>query len=214
MNDLNVNMKLSTKNRGPFLLLLVIVLFTFCGCMSKNTVTSLSREEVCREKLQFGQDDYEICRQQSLAEQSEDDVTGALRQYFASWKGTHYRLGGLSRKGIDCSGLTLLTYKELFGRELPRTVREQVKQGRKIPKTALQAGDLVFFKTGNFQRHVGIYLEEDLFIHASRSRGVMISSLNNVYWQKRFWQAQRLQAGADFTTFSPEINQQTAAADY
>lgn len=213
MNDLNVNMKLSGKIPGPFLLLLVIALFAFCGCMSKNTVISLSQEEVCRQKLQFGQDD-KICRQQSLAEQSEDDVTGVLRQYFASWEGTRYRFGGLSRKGIDCSGLTLLTYKELFGRELPRTVREQVKQGRKIPKTALQAGDLVFFKTGNFQRHVGIYLEEDLFMHASRSRGVMISSLNNVYWQKRFWQAQRLQAGADFTTLSPEIHQQTAAADY
>lgn len=214
MNDLNVNMKLPRMIRAPFLLLLVSLLFAFCGCMNKNTVTSLSRQEICRQKLQFGQDNYEICRQRSLAEQSEDDVTRALRQYFASWEGTRYRLGGLSRKGIDCSGLTLLTYKELFGRELPRTVREQVKQGRKIPKTALQAGDLVFFKTGTFQRHVGIYLEEDLFIHASRSRGVMISSLNNIYWQKRFWQAQRLQAGADFINLSPERHQRTASADF
>lgn len=207
-------MKLSGVIRMPFLLLLVIVLFAICGCMSKNTVTSLSREEICRQKLQFDQDDYAICRQQTLAEQNEDDVTGVLRQYFARWEGTRYRLGGLSRKGIDCSGLTLITYKELFGRELPRTVREQVKQGKKIPKTALQAGDLVFFKTGTFQRHVGIYLEEDQFIHASRSRGVMISSLNNVYWQKRFWQAQRLQAGANFTHLSPGIQQQTAVGDY
>ena len=121
-----------------------------------------------------------------------EEITEALREYFIRWQGTRYRYGGLSHTGVDCSGLTLITYRELFGKNLPRTVKEQVKKGKKISKASLQAGDLVFFKTGIFQKHVGIYLEDDLFIHASGSKGVTISSLNNEYWQKRYWQAQRI----------------------
>lgn len=185
--------------RVLFLLMLVVFLFAFCGCMSKSTVTYFPQGKTSDKKSQ--------------AEQNEE-VTEALRQYFASWQGTRYSLGGLSRKGVDCSGLTLLTYKELFGKDLPRTVQEQAEQGTKISKAALQAGDLVFFKTGAFQRHVGIYLNEDLFFHASPTKGVMISSLNNAYWQKKFWQAQRLNSGADSGKSSPAINQQTVVADY
>lgn len=199
MNDLNVTMKLPSTIRVLFLLMLLVFLFAFCGCMSKSTVTY------------FPQDKTSDTRSQ--AEQNEQ-VTEALRQYFASWQGTRYSLGGLSRKGVDCSGLTLLTYKEVFGKDLPRTVQEQAEKGTKISKAALQAGDLVFFKTGPFQRHVGIYLKEDLFFHASPSKGVMISSLNNAYWQKKFWQAQRLKSAADSGKTFPAINQQTVAADY
>lgn len=185
--------------RVLFLLMLVVFLFAFSGCMSKSTVSYYPHQKNSAKKSQ--------------AEQNKE-VTEALRKYFTSWQGTRYSLGGLSRKGVDCSGLTLLTYKELFGRDLPRTVQEQAEEGTKISKAALQAGDLVFFKTGAFQRHVGIYLKEDLFFHASPTKGVMISSLNNAYWQKKFWQAQRLRYGADSGKSSPGINQQTVAADY
>lgn len=192
-------MEFPSTFRVLFLLMLLVLLFAFCGCMSKSTVTYFPQDKTSDTMSQ--------------AEQNEQ-VTEALRQYFASWQGTRYSLGGLSRKGVDCSGLTLLTYKEVFGRDLPRTVREQAEKGAKIPKAALQPGDLVFFKTGAFQRHVGIYLQEDLFFHASPSKGVMISSLNNAYWQKKFWQAQRLTSEVHFERLSPEINQQTVAADY
>jgi cell wall-associated NlpC family hydrolase len=199
LSDLNVRMELPSTSRLSFVLMLVAFLFAFCGCMSKNTVTYFPQGKTSDKRSQ--------------AEQNKQ-VTEALRQYFVSWQGTRYSLGGLSRKGVDCSGLTLLTYKELFGKDLPRTVREQAEEGKKISKAALQPGDLVFFKTGAFQRHVGVFLEEDLFFHASPSKGVMISSLNNAYWQKKFWQAQRLTSGADSGKSSPVINQQTVAADY
>ncbi|GAB6190381.1 NlpC/P60 family protein [Desulfocastanea catecholica] len=199
MSDLNVKMELPSTSRLPLVLLLIAFLFAFCGCMSKSTVTYFPQQKNSAKK--------------SPADQNQE-VTEALRQYFASWQGTRYSLGGLSRKGVDCSGLTLLTYKELFGKDLPRTVREQAEEGTKISKAALQPGDLVFFKTGAFQRHVGVYLEEDLFFHASFSKGVMISSLNNAYWQKKFWQAQRLRSGADSGQSSPAVNQQTVAVDY
>jgi cell wall-associated NlpC family hydrolase len=198
LNDLKVKMELPGTIRVLFPLLLVVFLFAFCGCMSKSTVTYFPQQKTSDKKSQ--------------AEQNEQ-VTAALRQYFASWQGTRYSHGGLSRRGVDCSGLTLLTYKELFGKNLPRTVQEQAEEGTKISKAALQAGDLVFFKTGVFQRHVGIYLKEDLFFHASPTKGVMISSLNNAYWQKKFWQAQRLKSGTDSGKSSTAINQQTVAAD-
>ncbi len=152
---------------------------------------------------------------ESVSQLEENEaITEALKEYYISWQGTRYTYGGLSHNGVDCSGFTLLTYKELFGQDLPRTVKEQVKEGVKISQASLQPGDLVFFKTGLFQKHVGIYLEDDLFIHASRSKGVTISSLQNLYWQKRFWQAQRLQPEADLEILSSGIREQTVAVDY
>jgi len=114
-----------------------------------------------------------------------------LNDYFKSWQGVRYRYGGYSTKGVDCSGLTQRAYRELYGFELPRTVVEQSKVGEKIDKKSLRPGDLVFFKTGRYSRHVGIYLGENCFVHASQSKGVTQSSLNNSYWRKKYWQAKR-----------------------
>ncbi len=182
MNDITIKMRLPSTVRVTFLLLVTVQFFCLGGCATKGTV------------VYDPEDSYSSSAGSKSIRQPGDneEITEALKEYFIRWQGTRYRYGGLSRNGVDCSGLTLITYKELFGKNLPRTVKEQVKKGKKIPKTALRAGDLVFFKTGLFQEHVGIYLEDDLFIHASDAEGVTISSLNNEYWQKRYWQAQRL----------------------
>lgn len=117
-----------------------------------------------------------------------------LQQHYQKWRGTPYRNGGMSVTGIDCSGFTVLAYSELFGMSLPRTAAEQAASGRKVARTALQTGDLVFFNIGRSTKHVGIYLANDQFIHASRSKGVTLSSLDEFYWQKNFWQARRVRA--------------------
>ncbi|EPR5614221.1 C40 family peptidase, partial [Shigella sonnei] len=80
-----------------------------------------------------------------------------------------------------------------FDLQLPRETKEQASIGTQIDKDELLPGDLVFFKTGSGQNglHVGIYDTNNQFIHASTSKGVMRSSLDNVYWQKNFWQARR-----------------------
>jgi len=121
-----------------------------------------------------------------------DKTAAILKSHFSGWQGTPYRLGGLSRKGVDCSGFVQVTYRNLFGKELPRTVREQARVGRTVPKKAVMPGDLVFFKTGIRQRHVGIYVENDLFLHASLSNGVTLSSLRDPYWQRSYWRSNRL----------------------
>lgn len=198
MNDIAVKMKKSSTV-GVALTLMVIAFFLCLnGCSSKHTVTYIPHEKPGNSGPQFDPD---------------EDVTEALKEYFASWQGTRYRYGGLSHSGVDCSGFVLLTYKDVFGKDLPRTVRAQAKEGSKISKASLQAGDLLFFKTGRYQKHVGIYLEDDLFIHASQSKGVIVSSLNNVYWKKKFWQAHRLQPEEDLEKLSLGIVQQIVPAD-
>ncbi|OQK15144.1 hypothetical protein AU255_19390 [Methyloprofundus sedimenti] len=112
-------------------------------------------------------------------------VKQVLYAQFSEWKSVKHRLGGLSKDGIDCSGFVYLTYIDNFSIELPRTTEQQVRSGIKIySQDNLKAGDLVFFKTGIWQRHVGIYLEQKKFMHVSTKKGVSISHLDNSYWRK------------------------------
>jgi len=131
----------------------------------------------------------------SRANQSLPDSNAPIIKLYAQhkqWKNTPYKLGGLSKKGIDCSGFVHITYKERFGIVLPRTTTRQAQVGTNITPQQLQAGDLVFFKTGFKVRHVGIYIENGKFLHASTSKGVMISNINNRYWKKVYWKAMRI----------------------
>jgi len=109
-----------------------------------------------------------------------------LYQQHEAWQGTPYRIGGVNRSGIDCSAFVQVTFRDVFGMDLPRTTEQQLRTGQRIHRAQLQSGDLVFFRNG---RHVGIYLENHKFLHASTTRGVMISSLKNTYWSRHYWQA-------------------------
>lgn len=110
-----------------------------------------------------------------------------------SYLGVPYRYGGGSKNGIDCSGFTVNVYRSSLGITLPRTAGEQFQAGAAVPGDGLQFGDLVFFNTtGNGISHVGIYLEDDLFAHASVTYGVTISSLESSYYRKRYIGAKRV----------------------
>ncbi len=121
-------------------------------------------------------------------------VIAQLNDQLSQWHGTPYRYGGMNRNGIDCSGFVYLTFRDRFSLQLPRTTKAQTDIGTRIDKEELLPGDLVFFKTGGGENglHVGIYDTDNQFIHASTSRGVIRSSLDNVYWRKVFWQARRI----------------------
>lgn len=120
------------------------------------------------------------------------NIKNILYEQFSEWKSVKYRFGGLSKGGIDCSGLVYLIFRDSFSVELPRTTKRQVLSGKAIKKSNIKVGDLVFFKTGVHQRHVGIYLEQDKFLHVSTKKGVIISSLDNSYWKKRYWRVVRV----------------------
>ena len=121
-----------------------------------------------------------------------ESIKEKLYVQYAQWKGAKYKLGGLNKNGIDCSGFVFVTFKSKLGVSLPRTTSLQVKKGKYIKRNQLQAGDLVFFKTSKFFRHVGIYLEHGKFLHASTSVGVTISKLDNRYWKSKYWKAKRI----------------------
>lgn len=120
-----------------------------------------------------------------------------LRQEYEKWKGIRHQLGGDGGRGIDCSGFVKVVYKDAFNVELPRTTRAQVNQGRPIPFKKLQPGDLVFFQPPTYSRHVGIYLGGSEFVHASKSKGVTLSRIDETYWRKYYWTARRILSGAE-----------------
>ena len=120
-------------------------------------------------------------------------VSAKIYSQHHTWQGTKYVMGGLSKRGIDCSGLVYATYREQLGIALPRTTKSQINVGIPIQRSKLRAGDLVFFKTGIKVRHVGIYIEKGKFFHASTKKGVMISNLNDYYWKDKYWHARRVQ---------------------
>jgi lipoprotein Spr/probable lipoprotein NlpC len=120
------------------------------------------------------------------------DTRVLLRAAERAWHGTPYRYGGTTRTGIDCSAFVQTVYGDVFGIDLPRATAEQVHEGEKIDAGNLRPGDLVFFKTRPRTRHVGIYLGEGEFAHASTSQGVMISHLGDAYWRSRFWTSRRI----------------------
>lgn len=110
----------------------------------------------------------------------------------APWLGTPYRLGGYSREGIDCSAFASVLHEEVASRRLPRTTKEQWNTCRPVAANQWQPGDLLFFRTsGREVSHVGVFLGGNEFVHASTSRGVMHSSLTEVYWVQHFQGARR-----------------------
>ena len=117
---------------------------------------------------------------------SEQRFEDEVKEYL----GTPYRKGGISKKGMDCSGFARMVYDRLLGLELPHSSGDQFQSSelQKIDRHELQTGDLVFFANKKKKRinHVGVYLSDGQFIHASSSEGIIVSSLNDKYWKKRF----------------------------
>lgn len=121
----------------------------------------------------------------------------SIVDYAKTFEGTKYKYGGTTNKGMDCSGLVYTSFKkeEIV---LPRTSRAMSTQGKTIPLKNIEIGDLVFFKTNknrNVVNHVGLVVETDneiRFIHASTSRGVIVSSLGEKYWNNCFVGVRRI----------------------
>lgn len=115
----------------------------------------------------------------------------------SKWIGTPYRYGGNSRRGTDCSGFTSAIYKNVYKQKLERSAEKQrTKNCKSIFKRNLKEGDLVFFHGGSKRKgatHVGIYLKENKFIHASTSSGVIVSSLKEYYYEKHWLGAGRVE---------------------
>jgi cell wall-associated NlpC family hydrolase len=119
--------------------------------------------------------------------------TARLHRVIESYLDTPYRWGGEDRGGIDCSGLVVVVYRQALGLSLPHDTDELYALGKRIGYGGIRFGDLVFFaEQGDTPTHIGVALGKDRFVHASSERGVIISSLETVYFRERFVGARRI----------------------
>ena len=157
--------------------ILIPALFTILLSSCRSITPNYNYQEIAKASIRLGID-------------IEMDDNHSLYVEAASWLGVPYRNGGTSKRGVDCSGFTSSIYNKVYHKKLERSSEEQRKKDcRKISKGKLREGDLVFFHNGRKKKratHVGIYLKNGKFIHASTSRGVIISQLKDSYWEKHW----------------------------
>ncbi|MBT4096989.1 MAG: hypothetical protein HOM68_08560 [Gemmatimonadetes bacterium] len=130
-------------------------------------------------------------RQRARLQGGDRRLMGVIEGYL----GIPYLWGGTTRRGMDCSALTRAVVREAYGVELPRTSRQMYELGKPTDRQKLRAGDLVFFRiddSGPGVSHVGIYVGDGQFAHASSSRGAVIDPLGSSYFDKRYAGARRI----------------------
>ncbi len=141
------------------------------------------------EKITSGTRDFKKEKNPAIKPLDQSKMMREISRYM----GVPYLYGGTTAQGLDCSGYTMLVFKNSMGKLLPRSAAEQSKIGTSVGLQDLKFGDLVFFNTtGEQYSHVGIYLGDDLFAHASVTLGVTISSLQSSYYEKRYVGARRV----------------------
>lgn len=165
------------KSRFLLIVFMGSLLLTIASCgTSKKTGRNVDYHVLARAAIKL---DFDI----------DEDDDWPLMIEASTWIGTPYKYGGEDRYGIDCSGLTRTIYRQVYKTELHRNSYEQYKKDvKKVSKNNLMSGDLVFFSTGKKGKvsHVGIYLKDGKFIHASSSRGVVVSDLNQNFYKNNF----------------------------
>ncbi len=166
-----------------YILILLSAIASSCGSSSKNKAVISTKT---KSTTKIKKSDYAGNRK-----------IKSIVSFAKSFNGTRYKYGGTTKKGMDCSGLVYTSFKK-ENIILPRTSRTMATQGKPISLKKVGIGDLLFFKTNkrkNVISHVGLVVETKgtiKFIHASTSRGVIISSLDEKYWNKAFVSARRV----------------------
>jgi len=208
--------------RASYLLTVTAFLFIYYGCGSTSSTGRYgnhaddSEEEINNSPRRFSSgdlpddDQVDISAVMEVYEKQETDKEFSNRgetkkekmlMEIISFLNTPYQYGGNSKQGIDCSAFTQTVFKNTLSYNLNRSARDQYKQGKSIRNVEdLEFGDLIFFNTQTSVRpgHVGIYIGDYLFAHASSKKGVTVSSLTHTYYQSRFMEGRRIEPDGTF----------------
>jgi lipoprotein Spr len=177
-------------NKTGYILFMMSVTL-LASCHSSRTTTKTGKDASVIERVSKDKS--------SKGGKSDNDtkVAKALVKEANKWLGVPYKYGGTSHSGVDCSGLVMEVFNDAANVKLPRDSRSQQSYCRKIDAKNLQPGDLVFFSSkagGDNVSHVGMYVGDNSIIHASTSRGVIISDLSENYYKNHYYSSGRVEA--------------------
>jgi len=183
--------------RFTLTLLLALTLLSSCGS-KKNLDRGAASNKMPAIEHEFFDHDKEgnwVIPDESVTRTEEASLTpkASLNDFIEDWYGTPHVMGGNTKRGVDCSGFVIQAYLQVFEQNFRgRRAEDLFAETKPLKKDQLQYGDLVFFKIrGRRIDHVGIFLQNEEFVHVSSSRGVMISKLSNPYFSKRFFKGGR-----------------------
>lgn len=171
-----------------FLCVIITIAFSSTSCRShKDSSTNTTNTNV--PKTQKVKEKYA-----SLLNVNESKIENIkLYSFIDEWYGVPYKYGGKNKNGIDCSNFTSTLYSTIYGKSISGSSASIYEQCKTISISSLEEGDLVFFKIdGNKISHIGVYLQNNKFVHATTKKGVMIDDLDETYYKKYFYKAGRL----------------------
>jgi len=172
----------------------VLIIFTainFVACKLHKTITTDSKDD--KKNTSSNSSSLKKKYAEKLGVSESDIKNTNLYQFINEWYGVPYKYAGKDKNGIDCSGLTSTLYAKVYAKKISPSTKALIDEVKKIKESDLKEGDLVFFNIGtSHPSHVGVYLQNHKFVHASSKKGVMISDLNESYFKKYFYSAGRV----------------------
>jgi murein DD-endopeptidase / murein LD-carboxypeptidase len=174
---------------GFYFWLSALILFTGCATSRKAARAHQAAEETKKEEVK---EKYAA----KLGVCVNDISNYPLYSFIDDWYGTPYHYSGHSKEGIDCSDFVCILYQAIYDTTLAGTAGDLYHECKTIPPdSSLKEGDMVFFRIkGKNISHVGVYLQNNKFIHASLHSGVVISDLNEAYYKKYYYKAGRIKS--------------------
>ena len=171
--------------------LVVLIAFNFASCKHQQTVAKSSDSKSTKTASSSSSLKKQYATKLGVSESDIKNET--LYQFISEWQGVPYKYAGKDKAGIDCSGLTSTLYLKVYKKTISSNTKDLVGEVKKISESDLKEGDLVFFNTnGKSVSHVGVYLQNHKFVHASTKKGVMISDMNEPYFKQTYVRSGRV----------------------
>jgi murein DD-endopeptidase / murein LD-carboxypeptidase len=181
---------------SSFVVLLIVFFLTFCKSKQKTAEPVVQKKPTYTQKHK----PHEVKNKHKTSDlesvlgvSSKEIKKSKLYSFIQDWYGVPYKYGGCKKSGVDCSCFINILYEQVYHQQLIGNAAELYNTSEKIGLNKVKEGDLVFFKINvSYVSHVGVFLRGDHFVHASTSKGVIVSSLNEAYYKKYFYGAGRL----------------------